>query len=61
MARLWAAGHVYAAHLPGGDAALSCTITLPLGSVDEPQVLRFLPSVISDHPVLSDDSNEAGT
>ncbi|XP_069456443.1 sodium/potassium-transporting ATPase subunit beta-1-interacting protein 3 [Ovis canadensis] len=35
-----------AAHLPGGDAALSCTITLPLGSVDEPQVLRFLPSVI---------------
>lgn len=39
-----------AAHLPGGNAALSCTITLPLGSLDEPQVLRFLPSVIMTAP-----------
>ncbi|XP_055402361.1 sodium/potassium-transporting ATPase subunit beta-1-interacting protein 3 [Bubalus kerabau] len=39
-----------AAHLPGGNAALSCTIMLPLGSLAEPQVLRFLPSVIMTAP-----------
>ena len=43
-------GMCIAAHLPGGNAALSCTITLPLGRLAEPQVLRLLPNVIMTAP-----------